>query len=150
QKFRQCSATGLSWSGCREYSALSLCNCVQQGFEPNELGCCVPNSDVGSESIMKANLFYDDDAAFLDLAGLRGEAHKQVRSSTLICGAVDGDREAAIALHKGFWPFVREFQITIDHHRLPRLPLKQKFGDAADQKFGQLAEALREMKREEG
>ncbi|MFZ1988942.1 MAG: hypothetical protein WAW96_04135 [Alphaproteobacteria bacterium] len=99
---------------------------------------------------MKANLFYEDDATFLGLTRLRGEARREVQSSTLVCRAADGDWKAAEALHRGFWPFVKEFQIAIDHHRIPRLPLRQKFGEIADQKFEKLAQAMREMKREEG
>ena len=100
---------------------------------------------------METALFYPNSAELLRPAQLRAAALHEVRSSSLVRRAAEGDHEAAVALHRGFWPFVNEFEVAIDQHPLPRLPLRQKFGaEIADRTFLRLAEAVREMKREEG
>jgi hypothetical protein len=82
---------------------------------------------------------------------LRTAARDEVAGSSLIRRAASGDREAATALHRGFWPFVHDFEDAIDQHALPRWPFRQKFGaDVATRTFLGLAEAVRDMKREEG
>lgn len=99
---------------------------------------------------MTAVLFYDDTPAWVGARALRRAARREVESSTLIVRAAKGDRGAAVALHIGFWPFVSEFELAIDQQKLPRFPLRDKFGDRATNTFLSLAEAVREMKREEG
>ncbi|MGH7175690.1 MAG: hypothetical protein ACREGR_05025 [Minisyncoccia bacterium] len=96
-------------------------------------------------------LFYNDSAAVFDTAGLRAAARKEVQTSSLIRRAAGGDRQAALALHIGFWPFVFEFEHAIDRHALPREQLIERFGSTLFRRvFVGLAKAVREMKEEEG
>lgn len=100
-------------------------------------------------------LFYDDGATYFDVAGLRQAATKTIENLSLIQRAGGGQVDAAQALHMGFWPFVKEFEIAIDKRRLPRAPLNRKFdleGDSRRVKatFRALRDSLAEMRREEG
>lgn len=103
---------------------------------------------------MNAGLFFDDDAEYFAIAELRAAARDVIASSSLIRRAGRGDMTAAAALHIGFWPFVREFEIAIDKQRLPRDPLRRKFnaawGGRVNQVFAGLASALADMREEEG
>jgi hypothetical protein len=100
---------------------------------------------------MEVCLFHADTHARLRGDKLRERAREEVQRSKLIKSAGVGDRDAAIALHIGFWPFVREFEIAIDQRPLPRQPLAAKFGQATMHRcFLGLARAVREMKDEEG
>jgi hypothetical protein len=100
---------------------------------------------------MKANLFYKDTLAVLNSGELREAARREVETSSLICRSAQGDRKSAMALHKGFWPFVREFEIAIDKHKFGRGLLEEKFGvQKAHQVLRGLFLAVREMKTEEG
>lgn len=93
-------------------------------------------------------LFHSDDA--IDINRLRHHASEVVRSSSLIKRAAAGELEAARALHLGFWPFVREFELAIDKHQLPRAPLRERFPGRFKAVFVQMHRAVREMKDEEG
>ena len=107
-------------------------------------------------------LFYDDGATYFDVVGLRDAAAATVASSSLIrraagtdSGGRGGQVNAARALHIGFWPFVREFELAIDRRRLPRSPLTRKFdshhgSNRVSQIFKGLREAVAEMRKEEG
>lgn len=100
---------------------------------------------------MKVELFHYDNAEFFDLRGLRRYAAEVVRHLGLIRRAWQGDRDAAIALKIGFWPFVREFEYAIDQQALPRQVLCESFGDRRTRQiFTGIAHAVREMKEEEG
>jgi len=100
---------------------------------------------------MEACLFHSDNRLRLSQDQLRDRARDEVRRSKLIRTAAGGDKAAAITLHIGFWPFVREFEIAIDRQQLPRRPLAVKFGQAAFRRsFVGMAQAVREMKEEEG
>ena len=78
------------------------------------------------------SLFHDDNQAYFDLTRLENAAYETLTRSSLICRARDGDRAAAIALSRGFWPFTRDFEKAIDRRansaNLPREPLYAKFG----------------------
>lgn len=105
--------------------------------------------------MMNEGRFYDDNSQFFDFEHLRGTARDIVQSSSLIRRGATGDKGAVTALHVGFWPFVREFEIAIDKHRLPRAPLRTKFGAASEEGrvnlvFAGLAAAVATMKKEEG
>lgn len=94
-------------------------------------------------------LFFQDQ--LLDLAGLRKVARSEVEQSTLITRSAEGDLRAAKALLDGFWPFVSEFEVAIDKHRIPRQPLQLKFGKGRTIEYLRSANAaLQEMSREEG
>ena len=93
-------------------------------------------------------LFHPDQA--IDVDRLRQCASECVRSSSLIQRAAAGEIEAARALHIGFWPFVREFELAIDQHQLPRAPLRERFPERFNLVFAQMRRAVREMKNEEG
>ena len=96
-------------------------------------------------------LFYPDTSRLIGSEELRATARNEVRSSRLICAAHEGSRQAAEALHIGFWKFVREFEVAIDSQSLRRRPLQQKFGtERTKTAFRDLAEAVRDMKKEEG
>jgi hypothetical protein len=104
-------------------------------------------------------LFHSDSLSFFDVEGLRAAARDFIHRTPLVISAGAGHREAAVALHIGFWPFVRDFELAIDQHGLPRAPLMKKFaGGRAGQPEGAsvratiiaLANAVREMKEEEG
>lgn len=103
---------------------------------------------------MRASLFFDDNAAYFAMANLRATVRDRLRSASLIRRAGNGEINAIKALHIGFWPFVREFEIAIDKQRLPRDPLKQRFThtsrDDINQTFTELARAVAVMKQEEG
>lgn len=78
------------------------------------------------------SLFHDDNQAYFDIARLENAAYETLTKSSLICRARDGDRAAAIALSRGFWPFTRDFEKAIDRRansaNLPREPLYARFG----------------------
>jgi hypothetical protein len=100
---------------------------------------------------MDSLLFHKDTSSIIDLVELRRYAANCVSRAPLIRQAAAGDRNAAIALHIGYWPFVREFEHAIDRRGLPRGPLVDKFGASASRrKIVALAGAVREMKEEEG
>jgi hypothetical protein len=100
---------------------------------------------------MNACLFYDDNHSYFDLSYLRRSAVELVGGLPLIRKARVGDKNAAMALKIGFWPFVQEFELAIDQQALPREPLARKFGDQVMRRvFVRMARAVREMKSEEG
>jgi hypothetical protein len=100
---------------------------------------------------MKIELFHDDNGEFFNLRSLRDYAAQVVGASSLIRAARSGNRQAAIALKIGFWPFVREFETAIDRQVLPRHQLAAKFGERRVRHiFLGIAGAVREMKKEEG
>jgi hypothetical protein len=100
---------------------------------------------------MDACLFFDDNHSYFDIEYLRESAAELVGGLALIRKARAGDKDAAIALKIGFWPFVEEFELAIDQQALPREPLARKFGDQAMRRiFVRMARAVREMKSEEG
>lgn len=78
------------------------------------------------------SLFHSDNRLFFDMERLDTAAFATISNSSLICRCRDGDRSAAIALSKGFWPFTRDFEKAIDRRansaNLPREPLYAKFG----------------------
>ena len=78
------------------------------------------------------SLFHEDNHDYFDIDRLEEAARDTISSSSLICRCRDGDRAAAIALSRGFWPFTRDFEKAIDHRansaNLPRAPLYAKFG----------------------
>lgn len=78
------------------------------------------------------SLFHQDNQAYFDMARLENAAYEMLSNCSLICRARDGDRAAAIALSRGFWPFTRDFEKAIDRRansaNLPRQPLYEKFG----------------------
>lgn len=80
------------------------------------------------------SLFHQDNQAYFDMARLENAAYDMLNNCSLICRARDGDRAAAIALSRGFWPFTRDFEKAIDRRAnstsLPRQPLYDKFGRA--------------------
>jgi hypothetical protein len=96
-------------------------------------------------------LFHFDTSELLQVDQLRAAAAEGIRACPLIQRAWLGEPKAIAALHIGFWPFVREFELAIDKATLPRKPLRERFGsEDFRQKFVSLAEEVREMKREEG
>ena len=103
---------------------------------------------------MHASLFFDDNASYFAGADLRAMAGEGIRATSLIRRAGEGERGAAEALHIGFWPFVREFELAIDKQHLPRDPLKQRFSNSSrarvNRTFAELARAVSTMKQEEG
>lgn len=100
---------------------------------------------------MQIALFHADSTDFFDRYSLRRRAAEVVRASSLIRLAGAGDREAAVALKVGFWPFVSEFELAIDRQALPRQPLIENFGGPRVRRtFTGLARAVRDMKQEEG
>lgn len=94
------------------------------------------------------SLFHDDNHLYFDMDRLEEAAHQTISTSSLICRCRDGDRSAAIALSKGFWPFTRDFEKAIDHRansaNLPRGPLYSKFG--RNKARGTLAESARSIR----
>lgn len=78
------------------------------------------------------SFFHYDNQSYFDMARLENVAYETLTKSSLICRARDGDRAAAIALSRGFWPFTRDFEQAIDKRansaNLPRQPLYAKFG----------------------
>lgn len=78
------------------------------------------------------SLFHHDNQAYFDMARLENAAYETLDKSSLIRRARDGDRAAAIALSRGFWPFTRDFEKAIDRRansaNLPRQPLYEKYG----------------------
>lgn len=96
-------------------------------------------------------LLHDD--AIVDQAALRAHARVQVYKSPLLTAAASGDREAARALLRGFWPFVSEFERAIDQKALalPVKPLMARYGRAEIRSYIRSANrAVRDMKEEEG
>ena len=78
------------------------------------------------------SLFYSDNQAYFDMARLENAAYEMLTNCSLVMRSRDGDRAAAIALSRGFWPFTRDFEKAIDRRanstNLPRQPLYLKFG----------------------
>lgn len=78
------------------------------------------------------SLFHNDNQSYFDMTRLENAAFDMLSNCSLICRARDGDRAAAIALSRGFWPFTRDFEKAIDRRanstNLPRQPLYEKFG----------------------
>lgn len=78
------------------------------------------------------SLFYSDNQAYFDMARLENAAYDMLTNCSLVMRSRDGDRAAAIALSRGFWPFTRDFEKAIDRRanstNLPRQPLYLKFG----------------------
>lgn len=102
---------------------------------------------------MEAALFYSDNATYFDTSAMRCAAREMIASLPLLQRAGAGDLAAAEALHLGFWPFVREFEIAIDNQMLPREPLRRKFSETGQDVrriFSGLARAIASMKDEEG
>lgn len=94
------------------------------------------------------SLFHDDNHTFFDVEKLAAAAQDTVRNSSLIRRCEAGDRDAAVALSVGFWPFTRDFEKAIDRRansaRLPREPLYAKFGRARTR--GTLLESAQSMR----
>lgn len=100
---------------------------------------------------MNTYLFYDDDYEFLGIERLRAAARNGVESSSLMRRAARGEKDAAVALHVGFWPFVREFEVAIDKRRYPPAPLRRKFRrERVHRVFADLAAAVKTMEMKEG
>ena len=78
------------------------------------------------------SLFHQDNESFFDYPMLRTAARKEVEDSSLIMRAANGERKAAESLQRGFWGFVRQFEVEIaeriNSKSLPREPLYAKFG----------------------
>ena len=78
------------------------------------------------------SLFHDDNHTYFDMARLEAEAFSMISNLSLVRRSRDGDRAAAIAMSRGFWPFTRDFEKAIDRRansaNLPREPLYAKFG----------------------
>lgn len=103
---------------------------------------------------MDTELFFSQSPSLFSIPEVRRLALERQKSNSLIRRICDGDRMAAEALHIGFWPFVREFELAIDKHHLPRDPLTRRFAGDDPAKvrrvFRALAESLTEMREEEG
>jgi hypothetical protein len=100
---------------------------------------------------MNIELFHADDGDFFDCPALRRRTAQVVARSPLVQLAGLGNRDAAVALKVGFWPFVREFELAIDRQSLPREPLVERFGALRMRRvFTGIARAVRDMKQEEG
>ena len=80
------------------------------------------------------SLFHSDNQSYFDMTRLENAAFDMLSNCSLVCRSRDGDRAAAIALSRGFWPFTRDFEKAIDKRansaNLPRQPLYAKFGRA--------------------
>ena len=78
------------------------------------------------------SLFHDDNHLYFDMGRLGAAARDAMSRCSLISRCRDGDRSAAIAHMRGFWPFTRDFEKGIDRRansaNLPREPLYAKFG----------------------
>ena len=78
------------------------------------------------------SLFHDDNHSYFDMERLENAARTAMSKCSLIRRCRDGDRSAAIAHMRGFWPFTRDFEKAIDQRanstNLPREPLYAKFG----------------------
>ncbi len=99
---------------------------------------------------MDGSLFHPVDN-FFAMGELRAAARVEVENSPLIQRCALGKKDAAIAMHKGFWPFVRDFEIAIDERKMTREPLYNKFGkNESRQTILNLTRAVAEMKKEEG
>lgn len=100
---------------------------------------------------MQVQLFNGNPSRFLDLARLREAARIEVTTSPLIVRAASGNKAAAMALHIGFWGFVREFELAIDTHAYPYRPLMKRYGtENFLDTFKAIKAAVAEMKEEEG
>ena len=100
---------------------------------------------------MKHECFHEDNEYRFNCSGIRRKTTDVVQTSSLIRRAYRGEREAAVGLKIGFWPFVSEFEHAIDRQSLPRQPLVNKFGERrVRQTFVGIARAVRHMKQEEG
>jgi hypothetical protein len=89
----------------------------------------------------------------VDRFALRAQARDEVEGSILIRACAAGERTAAAALLREFWPFVQAFELAIDRQvgRLPLRPLIQRFGQARIRTFfADARAAVRGMKEEEG
>jgi len=80
-------------------------------------------------------LFYQDNNGFFRTDELRKAAISMVEGLSLINSTATGDKTAAKALHVGFWPFVYEFELAIDHRHLPREPLAERHGKNEKRKY---------------
>lgn len=93
-------------------------------------------------------LFHQDNRDYFDMGRLERAARAMLDNCGIVSRARDGDRSAAIALSKGFWPFTRDFEKAIDRRansaNLPREPLYAKFGRAKTR--GTLVESARSIK----
>ena len=78
------------------------------------------------------SLFHDDNDVYFDIDRLEEAAKTTITNLSLVRRCRDGDRAAAVAMSRGFWPFTRDFEKAIDHRAnstsLPRAPLYAKFG----------------------
>ena len=81
----------------------------------------------------ESQLFHPDNKNYFNIGRLERLADREIDTSSLIMRSASGDRSAACALSRGFWPFVSEFEKAIDRRliRLPRQPLYDKFGHPA-------------------
>jgi hypothetical protein len=89
----------------------------------------------------------------IDRSALRSQARDEVEGSVLIRACAAGERAAAAALLREFWPFVQAFELAIDRQvgRLQLRPLIQRFGQARIRTFfADARAAVREMREEEG
>ena len=94
------------------------------------------------------SLFHDDNHLYFDMERLQNAAREAMAKCSLIQRCRAGDRSAAIAHSKGFWPFTRDFEKAIDQRanstNLPREPLYLKFGKSKTR--GTLANSARSIK----
>ncbi len=78
------------------------------------------------------SLFHNDNHVYFDMERLQDAARSAMAKCSLIQRCREGDRAAAIAHSRGFWPFTRDFEKAIDRRansaHLPREPLYAKFG----------------------
>ena len=78
------------------------------------------------------SLFHDDNHVFFDMERLESAAFSMISNLSLVRRCQNGDRAAAIAMSRGFWPFTRDFEKAIDRRAnstsLPRDILYAKFG----------------------
>ncbi|MCX8255763.1 hypothetical protein RHAL1_01268 [Beijerinckiaceae bacterium RH AL1] len=78
------------------------------------------------------SLFHDDNHEYFNMERLEEAARDAMANCSLIQRCREGDRSAAIAHMRGFWPFTRDFEKAIDRRanssNLPREPLYAKFG----------------------
>ncbi len=102
---------------------------------------------------MHQTLFFPD-VDFFQASSLRALARQRLRQLPMVARASLGDVDAAIALHTGFWPFVREFEHVIDQQRLPRAPLAARFPALSPRALraaiAGIAASVGEMKADEG
>lgn len=96
-------------------------------------------------------MLYRDNRTFFNVNALRSHARRGVARASLVTRAALGDNAAATVLHIGFWPFVREFELAIDRHKLPWRRLSQQFAPNTIREYiNYAASALKQMREEEG